>query len=70
MTKRTKSQPSTIAVRQMSFTHLATMDRAGVVRAADFRLQSFLVHILYPELHQTHAERNQPVNPAGTSTTS
>lgn len=50
--------------------HLATMDRAGVVRAADFRLQSFLVHILYPELHQTHAERDQPVNPAGTSTTS
>lgn len=47
--------------------HLATMDRAGVVRAADFRLQSFLVHILYPELQQTHAERRQPVNPAGTS---
>ncbi|ESZ56292.1 hypothetical protein X728_25820 [Mesorhizobium sp. L103C120A0] len=46
---------------------MATMDRAGVVRAADFRLQSFLVHILYPELQQTHAERRQPVNPAGTS---
>lgn len=39
--------------------HLATMDRAGVVRAADFRLQSFLVHILYPELTR--------LTPSGTS---